>query len=268
MYEILYRSRLGRKLAETMARPGISRAAGRFMDSRFSSLMIAPFKRMNHISMDDVLPENYKSFNAFFTRNLKPGTRPIIMEKNVLASPCDAYLTALPISPEGIFTVKGTPYTLETLTESKALAREYNGGWCLIFRLTPTHYHHYAFPDDGVIGESRRINGVFHTVRPEALASLPVFKTNTREYTVLETAHFGRMIYMEVGATMVGRIVNKVTSGAFKRGSEKGMFEFGGSTVILLTAPGALVPDKAFIEASRRGEEIDVRLGQAIGRRE
>ena len=267
MYEKLYRFRVGRRAAELLARPGVSRAAGRFMDSRFSRLLIDPFKRMNGIRMDDYAEEDFASFNAFFTRRLKPGARPIDADENALPSPCDGFLTALPVSADGVFTVKGTPYTTLTLTRNASIARDFNGGWCLIFRLTPANFHRYAFPDDGEIVCTQKIPGVFHTVRPEALKEIPVFKTNTREYACLSTKHFGSMVFMEVGATMVGRIANRVTDGAFSRGEEKGYFEFGGSTIILLTAPGAFVPETRILEASARGEEVPVKLGARVGHR-
>lgn len=265
MYEKLYRTRIGRQFAALMARPGVSRAVGRFMDSRASAWLIAPFRKLNNIPMQEVQPQKYKSFNAFFTRTLVPDARPIETDPRLLASPCDAFLTALPVSADGVFTVKGTPYTVETLTQRSDLARDFLGGWCLIFRLTPSHYHHYAFPDDGTILETGRIDGIFHTVRPEALGEIPVFKTNTREYALLETLHFGPMLYMEVGATMVGRIVNQTTSGRFQRGAEKGKFEFGGSTVILITSAGAFEPLPDIRSASASGAEYSVRLGQAVG---
>ncbi len=263
MYEKLYRTRVGRGIAAFLARPGFSRAAGWFMDTRASKVLIRPFIQANRIDLSDVADARFDSFNAFFTRRLKPGARPVCEEADALASPCDAYLTVMPVSPESVCVVKGTPYTVETLTRSAALSRTFDGGWLLIFRLTPAHYHRYAFPDDGKILETKRIPGVFHTVRPEALAALPVFKTNTREYALLETAHFGRMLYMEVGATMVGRIVNDKTEGAFRRGEEKGRFEFGGSTVILITEKGAFEPDARFSAET----EVSVQLGEAIGKR-
>ncbi len=264
MYEKLYRTRIGRGLAAILARPGVSRAVGRFMDARASRALIRPFIRLNKIELSDVADAKFESFNAFFTRRLKPGARPVCMDGDVLASPCDAYLTVMPVSPDGVCMVKSTPYTVETLTESAELARAFDGGWLLIFRLTPANYHRYAFPDDGRILETKRIPGVLHTVRPEALQALPVFKTNTREYALLETAHFGKMVYMEVGATMVGRIVNDRTAGAFRRGEEKGRFEFGGSTVILIAERGTLKPDARFSSDA----ETPVRLGEAIGRRD
>ena len=263
MYEKLYRVRLGREIAAFLARPGISRAVGRFMNTRASKALIPAFRKINGIDMSEAKENSFPSFNAFFTRELKPGARPFCAEKNALPSPCDAYLTVLPVSKDGVFRVKGSPYNAETLTGNARLAGAFLGGWCLIFRLTPSHYHRYAFPDDGEILETGKIPGVFHTVRPEALEALPVYKTNAREYALLYTRAFGKMLYMEVGATMVGRIVNAKTNGAFRRGEEKGKFEFGGSTVILMTEPGAFQPDKRFL--SEAEQEIPVRMGERIG---
>ena len=264
MYEILYRSKLGRLMASLIARPGISRAAGLIMDSGVSRVVIKPFIKINGIDMTEAAPKKYLSFNDFFTRRLVDGARPFETDKGVLPSPCDGLLTVYPVSRKGIFTVKGTPYTMETLLEDQALSKAFEGGWALIFRLTPSHYHRYAFPDHGQIVKSKRIQGVFHTVRPEALENLPVFKTNTREYALLETENFGRMIYMEVGATMVGRIQNDVKAGAFTCGQEKGRFEFGGSTVILITEKGKCAPLDEMIKDTESGREYPIKMGQKV----
>ena len=265
MYESLYKTKLGRRFAAFMAKPCISRAAGRLMDSRLSALFIRPFVKKNGIDLSEALPVKYTSFNRFFTRKLKEGARPVIMDENALASPCDGLLTVYPVTSDGIFTVKGTPYTMETLLEDQSLADSFLGGTVLIFRLTPSHYHRYAFPDKGEIVSSRRIGGIFHTVRPEALKALPVFKTNTREYTILNTASFGRVLFMEVGATMVGRIKNTKTEGAFERGEEKGMFEFGGSTIILALEKDAFIPKDEFVSNTLKDTETPVRLGECVG---
>ena len=101
-------------------------------------------------------------------------------------------------------------------------------------------------------------------MRPEALEKIPVFKTNTREYALLETENFGRMIYMEVGAAMVGRIQNDVTEGAFARGQEKGRFEFGGSTIIVITEKGKCTPLAEIIKDTENGLEFPVLMGKAV----
>lgn len=265
MYESLYLTKGGRRVAAFLARPFISKTAGRLMDSRISALFIRSFVKKNNIDLSSAQKTRFSSFNDFFTRKLLEGARPVAEAANVLASPADGLLTVFPITEDGIVTVKGTPYTCKTLLENESLARSFLGGHLLVFRLTPSHYHRYAFPCEGEILENKRIQGIFHTVRPEALKSLPVFKTNTREYAVLKTPVFGTVIQMEVGATMVGRIVNTKTSGAFQKGEEKGYFEFGGSTVILFTEKGRFQPLELFLTNTENDKETPIRLGEEIG---
>jgi phosphatidylserine decarboxylase len=86
---------------------------------------------------------------------------------------------------------------------------------------------------------------------------------------VVRSQHFGTYLMMEVGALMVGKIVNHHTGYTrldVMRGQEKGYFAFGGSTIVLLFMPGAVELDEPILQASAHGEEIRVRMGQRIGR--
>ena len=109
------------------------------------------------------------------------------------------------------------------------------------------------------------IKGRLHTVQPAALEKKRVFTENCREYTVLETEHFGAVTQVEVGAMMVGRIVNLHGEHSFKRGEEKGRFEFGGSTIIVLVEKGKVVPDAELGENTAAGKETIVKCGERIG---
>ena len=102
-------------------------------------------------------------------------------------------------------------------------------------------------------------------MQPVATDRYPVYHRNTREYTVLHTDHFGEVIQMEVGALMVGRICNHRNILAFARGDEKGYFEFGGSTVILIFRKGAVTPDPEFFRNTAKRLETVVRQGEWIG---
>ena len=126
-------------------------------------------------------------------------------------------------------------------------------------------YHRYSYADTGVKGENVHINGVFHTVNPVANDHYPIYKENTREYTILESGNFGPMLMMEVGATMVGRIVNYHGAGPVQRGQEKGRFEFGGSTLIVCLEKGRAVMDPDLLSNTRAEIETVVKLGQKIG---
>ena len=262
----LYGTAAGRLLLRPLTAPGLSRAVGRWMDSKSSRVLIGRFVRKNGIDLSDYLPEDYASFNAFFTRRIRPEKRPIDMEPDALVAPCDGLLTAYRIAPDAAFAIKGSRYTVSDLLGGDAAADLFAGGTCLVFRLCVDHYHRYCYFDDGEKGENHFLPGRLHTVRPIALAAGPVFVQNSREYTLLHTEHFGLCAQIEVGALLVGRIDNYHGAGRFSRGEEKGRFLYGGSTVVLLLRPGAADIPQTLFDAAARGEETPVRMGQAIGR--
>ena len=127
------------------------------------------------------------------------------------------------------------------------------------------NYHRYIYPDAGTKTTNTFIRGKLHTVRPVALEKYTVFATNSREYTTLHTRNFGDVVFMEVGAMMVGRIRNHHQQHTFSRGDEKGYFEYGGSTIIMLIGPGRATLDERFTACVDNGLEIDIQVGQRIG---
>lgn len=263
--EWMYGTRPGRLLVKLMIRPGVSRAAGWLLDRRVSALAVRPFIRKNHICMDDFEQRRFRSFNDFFTRRVLPGKRPVDDAPGHLIAPCDSKLTVYDIRPDSRFRVKGTEYTLEGLLQSKELAETFLGGTLLLFRLTVGDYHRYTYIDSGFVTGSTRIPGVFHTVNPAAASRCPIYRENTREYSLLESLQFGTVLQMEVGAAMVGRIVNAPGSRNVRRGEEKGRFEFGGSTVIVLLQKGRAILDADLLRNTAQEAETVVRLGERIG---
>ena len=265
MSNMLYTTFAGRLLLKILTSPAVSKMAGSFMNSSLSKFIIEPFIKKNSIDMSDYKIENWKCFNDFFTRNLRPGKRYIDMNELSLISPCDGYLTVYNISDDSSFNIKNTSYTLSELLQNNILASEYEGGLCLVFRLTPSDYHRYIYPDTGAKLKNVSIPGIFHTVRPIAFEKYPVFKTNCREYCVLGTNNFDDVVFMEVGAMMVGKIVNYHQEYNFTRGEEKGKFEFGGSTIIMLIKKDIALIDTDIKISSNHGKEFKVKLGQSIG---
>ena len=81
----------------------------------------------------------------------------------------------------------------------------------------------------------------------------------------MQTINFGKVIQMEVGALFVGHIKNYMTEGAFKRGDEKGMFEFGGSTIVMLFQKNSITIDDAICKNTRQNKETIVKMGYKIG---
>ena len=265
--EWMYGTAPGRCLVRLMIQPWVSRSAGWLLDRRISALAVKPFIKSNHIDMTDLEQRKFRSVNDFFTRQVREGRRPVDMEPEHLIAPCDSKLTAYPIGADSRFRIKGVDYTLEQLLRDGELARRFFGGTLLLFRLTVGDYHRYGYVDSGCLGREIHLNGVYHTVNPAAAGRYPIYRENTREYALLESDHFGTLLQMEVGAAMVGRIVNNPGERMVQRGQEKGRFEFGGSTVIVLLQKDAAVIDEDILRNTREDAETVVRLGEKIGHR-
>ena len=203
---------------------------------------------------------------AFFTRKIKAEQRPINEQKNILISPSDGKVTAYPITQKGRFWIKHTQYTAAQLLKDERLAERYMGGWIYVIRLTVDDYHRYCYVADGRKSRQRKIRGVLHTVNPVANDYYPIYKMNSREYCLLKTKELGTILLMEVGALMVGKINNhEEDSAQVKRGDEKGMFEFGGSTIVVMTEPGMAEPDKDIIYNTKAQAETLVKMGESSG---
>lgn len=263
--DFLYHTLPGRFLLKGLTMPQLSKACGRFLDEEASAFLIPLFVKKTGIDVSEYDTKNIHSFNDFFSRKILEGRRPVDLDPTHLIAPCDGLLSVWPITKEGIFPVKQSAYTVSSLLRDEKLARRYEGGNCFVFRLCVNHYHRYCYADSGKKSGNRKISGVLHTVRPIALREVPVFTENSREYTCIHTTHFGTLLQMEVGAMLVGRIVNYKEAGEAARGEEKGMFQYGGSTIILLTEKGTVQVRKDLLINSADGTETAVRMGEMIG---
>ena len=262
----LYCTIPGRLLLKLLVKPSVSKLAGFFMNRRVSTIFVKSFIKRNNIQMEEYVETEYKSFNDFFTRQVKKEHRPLPTGAADFFAPCDGKLTAYTITDDSKFKIKNSVYDVFDMLDDKTPACEYINGVCLIFRLTPDDYHRFFYIDNGEIEYHKKIKGVLHTVRPISHARFKVYSQNAREFTVMRTEHFGKVIQLEIGALFVGRIINHSTSGPFFRGEEKGMFQFGGSTVIILLQKDTVVIDDAIFTNTRRNEETVVRMGQKIGK--
>lgn len=262
----LYTDWGGRLCLKLLIRPFVSRLAGVVLKSRVSACFVPGFAARNGIDMSDYEEKKYSSYNDFFTRKIKPGARPLAKGENILVSPCDGKLSVHRIGADSGFFIKDTEYTLEQLLRSPRLAGKYEDGYAVVIRLTVDNYHHYCYPAEGVQSSTVSLAGCFHTVNPAAGEQYPIYKENAREYALLQTANFGTILMMEVGAMMVGKIRNRYkTPHKVNRGEEKGYFEFGGSTVILLLQHGKVRLDYDLLENTENGYETIVRMGERIG---
>lgn len=243
---------------------------GQYCDSKISTLKIKPFVNNFNIDMNESLKSinQFKSFNDFFTRKLKSNSRTIWGNKNILISPADSRVLAFQnIDVNKIIQVKGSDYSFKELLNSDKLCEKYKYGSCIIFRLCPTDYHRFHFIDSGICTESNKINGCYYSVNPIALQNIPsLFCKNKREWSILKSNNFGDILYIEVGATCVGTIVQTYTSNKkVSKGQEKGYFKFGGSTVMLFFEKNKISIDEDIIKQSNLGYESKVLIGEKIG---
>lgn len=265
LLRLLYQTIPGRFLLKGLTAPALSKCCGRYLDSGLSKWLIPLFLKSNHIDLSEYEVEKYGCFNDCFCRRILPEKRPIDQSPETLIAPCDGLLSVYPIDAGRVIPVKQSAYTIAGLLKDSALAESYVDGLCLVFRLCVDHFHRYDYVDDGMVCAQKKIPGVLHTVRPVALAKIPVFTENAREYIVLQSPTFGPVVQMEVGAMLVGKIANEVITGSVSRGEEKGHFLYGGSTVILLLQKDAVEICPELIQATQNGLETPVRLGEAIG---
>ena len=255
LLSFLYTNIFGRMLLKPLIQPQVSKLAGRYLSSAHSKWLISKFIERNEINMDIYEECDYSSFNDFFTRKIKPDCRPVPEDLDVLISPCDCLATVYPIQENTTFSSKTTESTLRSLLRSPRLAKRFRGGYAYVLRLTVEDYHRYLYSVSGKQSKNYHIDGTYHTVNPIANDYLPIYKENTREYTVIHSKEFGDVLQMEVGALLVGKISNHKQSTVVTRGEEKGFFEYGGSTIVVLTQKGRVTPRSDLLTNSKNGYE-------------
>ena len=249
----------------------ISVLYGSLQNTYFSRRKVEKFVSEFKINLSEASrehPHEYRSFNDFFTRKLKPDARTVDSSADALISPSDGKILAYQnIDIDSLYQIKGSTFSLSELLGNIELAEEYRNGVFLTLRLAPSDYHRFHFIDDCTVASHSNIDGDFYSVNPISLKSIEkVFCQNKRELSVLDTHNFGKVLYLEVGATFVGSIVQtfKRSSGQ-KRGDEKGFFKFGGSTVLLLLKENSVEIDSDILKNTALGFETSVRMGEKIG---
>ncbi len=262
----LYGTMPGRACLKLFTDPAVSKLAARFFSSGVSRFIIPLFIKKNRIDMDRfVIPAGgYGSFNEFFTRRAKEGK--VCLESAALISPCDGLLSIKRIEDDTMIEAKNSRYRVTELLRDRKLASKYSDGMALIFRLTPSHYHRYCYCAEGTIAKQRRIDGILHCVRPLAVRTQKVYTQNSREYTLIQTQTSGLVTQMEVGAMLVGKISNSSECKPFHKvaaGEEKGCFEYGGSTIIVLLEHKIRL-NPAISGRKAIDGEIPVTIGEAL----
>lgn len=251
-------------LQSFVKRPFFSKWYGRRMNDPKTTARIAPF--IADYGLDpaefEKSPDDFTSFNDFFSRKLKPTARPLAESPVVL--PADGRHFGFPKASaiDSVF-VKGQKFDLRTLLGSDQLAARYQNGPLILSRLCPVDYHRFHFPCAGTPGGTRHFNGSLFSVSPIALRRrLAYLWENKRTLTELRSDDLGTVLCLEIGATCVGSIHQTFTSGRpVEKGAEKGYFAFGGSSTLLLFEPGSVTLADDLVTAGQEGIELYAKMG-------
>jgi len=266
-----YENPAGKFLTWLLARRAFfSRWYGWKMNRRDSGLRVLPFIAEYNIDVEEFAKSafDFKTFNEFFYRALKPEARPIAPGERVAVFPADGRHLAIPdVNAAAGFYVKGKKFTMPELLDDAALAGRFFGGAMLISRLCPVDYHRFHFPVSGTPRDSERIDGWLYSVSPVALRrNLRYLVENKREVTAIESPVFGTVAMVEVGATNVGSIRQAfVPDRPVAKGDEKGFFAFGGSCVITLFERGRIRFDADVVASSADFVECYAKMGDRLG---
>ena len=244
----------------------VSSIYGNMMDRTSSAKKIQPFIEGFNIDMSVSQKQEFNNFNDFFTRKLKADARPVDTISTVVISPADGKILAYADISNSWFIVKGYRFDVSSFLDNPDLAQKYHDGALLIIRLAPMDYHRFHFPVSGNSSPNKKIDGDYYSVNPFALRQkAEIFCLNKREYSILSNPLFGDVVVAEVGATMVGSIVQTFNGSSVIKGEEKGYFKFGGSTVVLLFEKSKIHIDEDLLINTAKGYETTVKMGERIG---
>lgn len=261
---------------------GLSRLVGALAESRtpwIKDTFIRKFAARYGIDMSEAAQPDlgaYENFNAFFTRALKPGARPLDSRADSILCPADGAISQLgPIAQDQIFQAKGHSYSLADLLASELDAQPYIGGQFATVYLSPRDYHRVHMPMAGRLVKSVYVPGELFSVNTRTAEQVPnLFARNERLVAHFETSA-GPMVVVLVGAMIVASIETvwggvepvggdiRVTShGGDKarildRGAELGRFRLG-STAIVLFGPDVMSWDEKYQAGTptRMGERM------------
>ncbi len=262
--EILYNTFIGRVLLKYIfASRWLSKLVSLYQKSRLSKKDISKFIAKNNIDMKEYEEASeYNSFSDFFKRKRIIKKLPNIDENDFIAI-ADSKLQVFNISKELVLDVKYSKYNICDIVKNTEISKEYEDGTCLVFRLAVDDYHRYVYLDDGNLKSTKYIKGTLHTIRPIS-KDYNVYSRNSRVVSVLDTKNFGQVVQIEVGAMLIGKI-NNSSSLEFKKIDEKGFFDYGGSTIILLLKKDVIKIDEDIMKNSKDGIETKVKIGMKIG---
>jgi phosphatidylserine decarboxylase len=274
--KFIYDNAFGQILAPLVASKPVSQLYGCYQDWSISKNKVPPFVEKFDIDLSiykagsvsaEKKQNSYKNFNEFFIREFETNERNFVGDENKMPAFCEArYFGHEEIDSDVKIPVKGKLLSSKDLLGGSKWSKSFAGGPLLIARLCPVDYHRYHYPLAGETLDSFQIRGQYHSVNPIALSAKPeIFIVNERRASILETEKFGKLAYIEVGAAMVGKIIQSYDeTKPHDKGDEKGYFLFGGSTVILLGEKGKWSPSADVLTNTKNGVETYLHLGEEV----
>lgn len=266
-----------------LPRKPYSRLIGRLADWRggiISRTAIKVYARLLNINIDEAEHGlNYPTLQGFFTRRLKPGSRPIDPDPNCIVSATDGTVGTSGVLHQGMAVqAKGIDYSIAELIGDKLLGERFVDGCQMTVYLSPRNYHRIHSPIQGRIVRCIHVPGALWPVNGPAVRSRPIFAINERIITVIETPEGKLAAVVKVGAVGVGRIglsyldilsnqpnvrttrdIALAPSIPIEKGDELGVFNLG-STVVMVFERGL-----AALDSIAPGTPI--LMGKPVGRR-
>lgn len=216
----------------------------------------------------------YETFEDFFIRHHAPGSRPVFEKddptKAVIVADC-RLVTYPTVQETARLWIKGRHFSIAHLVQDDELAKPWHNRAVASFRLSPQDYHRYHSPVEGRIEWFKQISGNYYQVDPLCLrTSVDILTSNARCAICLASKEFGRVLFVAIGATDVGTVeINEKCRRAgstVKKGEEIGLFQFGGSSIIVAFEEGRIQFEEDLLSVSRQLVMMDVEVGMSLGR--
>jgi phosphatidylserine decarboxylase len=267
----LYRTSLGTIIRYGLTKPWFSSLAGFYCNQSMSKYHIKSFIKENNINISEAQEpvDSFKTFNDFFIRKLKPEARPINQNPEIIIAPADGNVMIFENSTQKMrFPIKQSNFNLEQFLGNKELAKSFESGTIMIFRLAPWDYHRFHFPTDCIPSKPQIIHGNYESVNPIVYyTGIQPLTENERHLYVLKTEDCDDISMVSVGALCVGKIKETyIPLQNYIKGDEAGYFCFGGSTLVLLFKQGTIEVSKEILNNSKQGIETPIKMGDVIAK--
>ncbi|KFG86906.1 hypothetical protein MANI_025576 [Metarhizium anisopliae] len=228
------------------------------------------------INMRDFEPADvncYPTFEDFFTRAHRPGSRPIYEadDPSRAVVVADSRVVVFDsISEAKALWIKGKNFSLNNLVMNNEIGDKFKHAAIASFRLSPQDYHRYHSPVEGTIQSFQSLPGDYYQVDPVALRSnVDILTRNRRDFVVIKTKEFGDVLFVAIGATDVGSVeIHKKYHNigeTIKKGDELGVFQFGGSSIIVAFQYGRINFDDDLLGLSEQEIQTSVEVGMSLG---